>query len=100
VSAPDRPRATARETERFHWSGRQLMVYSERLPIKYLVSNHGISLGIDSARTSFLFLACRDGLFLRTRPVGDTVVEDLEYEIPAIARALRDEDRQRAGERA
>jgi hypothetical protein len=96
VSASGRPPATARATERFHWSGRELMVYSERLPIKYLVSNHGISLGIDSARTSFLFLACRDGLFLRTRPVGDTVVEDLDYEIPAIARALRDEDRRRA----
>lgn len=88
-------RRAYRATERFHWSGRELMVYSERLAIKYLVSNHGISLGIDSARTSFLFLACRDGVFLRTRPVGDTVVEDLDYEIPAIARALKTQDRQR-----
>jgi hypothetical protein len=96
VPSPRVPRAT----ERFHWSGRELMVYSERLPIKYLVSNHGISFGIDSARTSFLFLACRDGVFLRTRPVGDTVVEDLDYEIPAIARALKDQDRHRPGGRA
>jgi hypothetical protein len=93
------PPTTPRATERFFLSGRTLLVYSERLPIKYLVSNHGICLGVDSSRRSFLLLACRDGLFLRVRPVGDTVVEDLDYEIPAIARALRKEDqvRTRAG---
>jgi hypothetical protein len=88
--------AQVRATERFHWSGRTLMVYSERLPIKYLLSNHGLCLGVDSVRRSVLFLVCRSGVFLRFRPVGDTVVEDLGYEIPAIARALRDEDRHRA----
>lgn len=88
-----------RETEKFVWSGRTLLVYSERLPIKYLLSNHGICLGIDTVRSSMMFLACRDGVFLRRRPVGDTVVEDLEYDIPRIVGALRDEDRRRAAAR-
>jgi hypothetical protein len=91
-----RPPRPPRATERFLFSGRTLLVYSERWPIKYLLSNHGVCLGVDSARRSFLLLACRSGLFLRLRPVGDTVVEDLDYEIPAIARALREEDRRRA----
>ena len=88
--------AGPRATERFLWSGRRLLVYSERLPIKYLVSNHGICLGIDSHRRSLLFLAARGGLFLRFRPVGDTVVEDLDYDLPRIVAALRAEDRARA----
>lgn len=85
-----------REAERFSWSGRNLIVYSERLPIKYLLSNHGLCLGFDSRRRSLLFLVSRSGLFLRFRPVGDTVVEDLGYDIPGIAEALKAEDRERA----
>jgi hypothetical protein len=92
-AAPIDAARPTRPTERFHWSGRSLMIYSERLPIKYLLSNHGLCLGVDSARRSMLFLACREGLFVRFRPVGDTVVEDLDYEIPEIARALRADDR-------
>ena len=84
-----------RPTERFTWSGRALMVYSERLPIKYLLSNHGLCLGVDSHRRSILLLLSRAGLFFRFRPVGDTVVEDLDYDIPRIVRALHDEDRGR-----
>jgi hypothetical protein len=90
-SSPRPPRAT----ESFRWSGRTLMIYSERLPIKYLLSNHGVCLGVDTRRLSILFLASREGLFLRYRPVGDTVVEDLDYDIPAIVRALREEERGR-----
>ncbi len=89
-AAPPAARTGPRAVEAFEWSGRRLRIYSERLPIKYLLSNHGVCLGIDSARRSMLFLACRDGVFLRFRPVGDTVVEDLDYEIPEIARALRE----------
>ncbi len=96
VSPTVRPGRGPRATESFRWSGRTLMIYSERLPIKYLLSNHGLCLGIDTKRRSFLLLVARDGLFLRQRPVGDTVVEDLEYDIPAIVRALREEDRGRA----
>ena len=78
-----------RETERFEVSRGRLRVYSERWPIKYLVSNDGICLGVDTKRRSFLLLAYRDGILFRERPVGDTVVEDLNYEIPAIVRAVR-----------
>lgn len=85
---PPRPE-NVRATESFRWSGRSLLVYSERWPIKYLLSNHGLCLGVDTKRRSVLFLACRDGIFVRFRPVGDTVVEDLAYDIPQIARALR-----------
>jgi hypothetical protein len=66
-------------------------IYSERLPLKYLVSDHGVCLGVDMVRCSYLFLVSRDGLFLRRRPVGDKVVENLDYEIPAIVRALHGE---------
>lgn len=72
-----------------------MKIVSERLPIKYLFSNHGICLGIDTYRCSYLFLVHRDGVILRRRPVGDRVVEDLDYHIPAIVQAL-DEPR-RAG---
>jgi hypothetical protein len=81
-----------RATELFLWKGRRLLVYSERLPIKYLLSNHGVCLGIDSRSRSILFLLSRYGLFLRFRPVGDTVVEDLDYDLPRIVRALKAED--------
>lgn len=79
-----------RPTSRFQWSGRFLQVYSERLPIKYLLSNRGLCLGVDTKRRSFLFIASADGILARTRPVGDTVVETLDYDIPRIVRALRE----------
>jgi hypothetical protein len=63
-------------------------VYSERLPLKYLVSDHGICLGIDTVRCSYLFLVSRAGVILQRRPVGDRVVENLDYHIPAIVEAL------------
>jgi hypothetical protein len=81
-----------RATEQFLWKGRRLLIYSERLPLKYLLSNQGICLGIDSRSRSILFLLSRDGLFLRFRPVGDTVVEDLDYDLPRIVQALKSED--------
>ncbi|MCI4334613.1 MAG: hypothetical protein L3K04_03165 [Thermoplasmata archaeon] len=68
-----------------------MKVYSERLPLKYLVSDHGVCLGVDTKRCSFLFLASRAGLLLQKRPVGDKVVENLSYEIPEIVRALQEE---------
>ncbi|MCI4364312.1 MAG: hypothetical protein L3K13_08495 [Thermoplasmata archaeon] len=68
-----------------------MKVYSERLPLKYLFSNYGVCLGIDTKRCSFLFLMSRAGLLLQRRPVGDKVVENLSYEIPEIVRALREE---------
>lgn len=86
------PRDTPpRATESFRWAGRDLMIYSERLPIKYLLSQHGFCLGIDTQRCSYLFLVHRGGVMLRRRPVGDRVVEDLEYQIPAIVEAIRSE---------
>lgn len=80
-----------RPTESFRWARHDLMVYSERLPIKYLLSPHGVCLGIDTHRCSYLFLVHRRGMILRRRPVGDRVVEDLDYHIPSIVRALRSE---------
>ncbi|MGD0589004.1 MAG: hypothetical protein ABSA63_09485 [Thermoplasmata archaeon] len=70
-----------------------MKIVSERLPIKYLFSNYGVCLGIDTVRCSFLFLLHRGGIVLQRRPVGDKVVEDLHYEIPEIARALAREGR-------
>jgi hypothetical protein len=81
-----------RETEHFEVTRRRIRIYSERWPVKYLVSNHGLCLGLDTQRRSFLFLAHRKGVILQERPAGDTVVEDLDYEIPAIVRALRSSD--------
>jgi hypothetical protein len=63
-------------------------IYSERLPLKYLLSDHGLCLGLDTKRCSYLVLFYKAGWILRRRPVGDTVVEDLDYDIPAIVRAL------------
>lgn len=77
-----------RETERFELSRGRLRVYSERWPIKYLLSDHGICLGIDTVRCSYLFLVHRGGILLQRRPVGDRVVESLNYEIPEIAETL------------
>ena len=70
-----------------------MKIYSERLPLKYLVSDYGVCLGVDTVRCSYLFLLSRDGIRLQRRPVGDKVVEDLDYEIPAIVDALRAETR-------
>jgi hypothetical protein len=78
-----------RETERFELTRRRVRIYSERWPVKYLLSNHGVCLGLDTKRRSILFLAHRGGVILRWRPVGDTVVEDLDYDIPAIVGALQ-----------
>ena len=69
-----------------------MKIYSERLPLKYLLSYHGLCLGVDLKRCSYLFLVSREGLLFRRRPVGDTVVERLDYEIPAIVAALAAED--------
>ncbi len=70
-----------------------MKIVSERLPIKYLFSDYGVCLGVDTVRCSFLFLLHRGGVVLQRRPVGDRVVEDLDYHIPAIASALRAESR-------
>ncbi len=68
-----------------------MKIYSERLFLKYLVSDHGLCLGVDMRDRSYLFLLSRTGLVLQRRPVGDKVVEDLDYEIPDIVRALASE---------
>jgi hypothetical protein len=68
-----------------------MKVYSERLFLKYLVSNHGVCFGIDMKRSSYLFLVSKRGLILQRRPVGDKVVENLDYEIPQIVAALEAE---------
>lgn len=65
-----------------------MKIYSEYWPLKYLVSDHGLCLGIDTKRCSYLFLVHHGGILLRRRPVGDKVVENLDYEIPAIVRAI------------
>jgi len=70
-------------------------LYSERLFLKWLVSNHGICFGVDMKQRSYLLLASRRGVVFQRRPVGDKVVENLNYEIPAIVDALRAELRQR-----
>jgi len=68
-------------------------IYSERLFLKYLFSNHGLCLGVDMRTRSYLFLVSRRGVVLQRRPVGDKVVENLDYEIPAIVQALERERR-------
>jgi hypothetical protein len=68
-----------------------MKVYSERLFLKYLFSNHGICFGVDMKERSYLFLVSKRGVVLQRRPVGDKVVENLDYEIPAIVRALEAE---------
>lgn len=65
-----------------------MKIYSELLPIKYLFSNDGICLGVDTKKASYLFLIYKRGMIFRKRPVGDTVVEDLDYSIPEIYNAL------------
>ena len=68
-----------------------MKIYSERLFLKYLFSNHGLCFGIDMKDRSYLFLVSRSGVILQRRPVGDKVVENLDYEIPAIVSALATE---------
>ena len=75
-----------------------MKIYSERLFLKYLFSDHGVCFGVDMKDRSYLFLLCRQGLILQRRPVGDKVVENLDYEIPRIVAALFAE-RSRAGAR-
>lgn len=71
-----------------------MKIYSERLFLKYLFSNHGLCFGVDLKSRSYLFLVSKRGVVLERRPVGDKVVENLDYEIPAIVRAL---ERERGG---
>jgi len=66
-------------------------VYSERFAFKYLLSNHGVCLGVDTKKCSYLFLASRRGLIFLKRPAGDKIVENLNYEIPLIHEALIEE---------
>jgi len=68
-------------------------IYSERLFLKYLFSNHGVCFGVDMKTRSYLFLVSKRGVVLERRPVGDKVVENLNYEIPAIVAALESEHR-------
>jgi hypothetical protein len=68
-----------------------MKIYSERLFLKYLVSDHGLCLGVDLRDRSYLFLVSSAGVVLERRPVGDKVVENLDYEIPEIVRALEGE---------
>ncbi|MCI4316911.1 MAG: hypothetical protein L3J96_00090 [Thermoplasmata archaeon] len=68
-----------------------MKIYSERLFLKYLFSNHGVCFGIDMQRNSYLFLVSQRGVILRRRPVGDKVVENLNYEIPEIVAAIEAE---------
>ncbi len=70
-----------------------MKIYSERLFLKYLFSNHGVCFGVDMKHRSYLFLVSRAGVVLQRRPVGDKVVENLDYEIPAIVAALAREKR-------
>jgi hypothetical protein len=68
-----------------------MKIYSERLFLKYLFSDHGICFGVDMKDRSYLLLVSSSGLILQRRPVGDKVVENLDYEIPQIVRALEAE---------
>lgn len=70
-----------------------MKIYSERLFLKYLFSDHGICFGVDMKQASYLFLVSARGVLWQRRPVGDKVVENLDYEIPAIVAALEQERR-------
>lgn len=72
-----------------------MKIYSERLFLKYLVSDHGFCFGVDMKDRSYLLLGSKAGFILQRRPVGDKVVENLDYEIPQIVAALRAELRSR-----
>ncbi len=66
-----------------------MKIYSERFPLKYLFSDTGMCLGIDTKKASFLFLVSPNGIMLKKRPVGDRVVEENNYDIPVIVREIR-----------
>ena len=68
-----------------------MKIYSERLFLKYLFSQHGVCLGVNMKDRSYLFLISKQGATFERRPVGDKIVENLDYEIPAILRALESE---------
>lgn len=70
-----------------------MKVYSERLFLKYLFSNHGMCFGVDLKDRSYLFLVSKAGVMFQRRPVGDKVVENLNYEIPEIVKSLLREPR-------
>jgi hypothetical protein len=75
-----------------------MKIYSELLPIKYLFSDKGVCLGMDTKRCSYLFLLSKSGIILRRRPVGDKIVENLDYEIDLIEVAIKSnghQDKQR-----
>lgn len=71
-----------------------MKIYSELLPIKYLFSDKGLCLGMDTKRCSYLFLLSKSGLMLRRRPVGDKIVENLDYEIHLIEAAMKSDSHQ------
>ena len=75
----------------------RMKIYSERLFLKYLFSDHGVCFGVDLKEASYLLLVSRKGLILQRRPVGDKVVENLDYEIPRIVEALERERRPTPG---
>ena len=70
-----------------------MKIYSERFPIKYLFSEKGICLGVDTKKRSFLFILSSFGIMIRKRPMGDKVVESLDYEIDRIYCAIKDESK-------
>ncbi len=72
-----------------------MKIYSELFPVKYLLSDKGVCLGLDTKRCSYIFILSRRGMTLRRRPVGDKVVENLDYEIDLIDRAIRPHARRR-----
>lgn len=65
-----------------------MKIYSERLFLKYLLSDHGLCFGVDMKDRSYLLLFSSRGVTFQRRPVGDKVVENLDYEIPRILEAL------------
>ncbi len=67
--------------------------YSERWFLKYLFSNHGLCFGVDLRDRSYLLLVSARGVRWQRRPVGDKVVENLDYELPRIEAALDAEAR-------
>lgn len=72
-----------------------MKIYSERWFLKYLISNHGLCFGVDLKQRSYLLLISSAGLVFQRRPVGDKIVENLDYEIPLIVAALRKESCER-----
>ena len=64
---------------------------SERWFLKYLFTPEGACLGVDLRDRSYLFLASKRGVVFQRRPVGDRVVENLDYRINEIAAALAQE---------